>query len=149
MDEQIEPKNEKIKFDNVIYKIIKGFCLIINIIDFDGQEKLRRDGSEENVKLIREAFEYHGFEVENHCNLNDEQIIKLINEKVNNENSKSNDAFVLYIHTHGIADSILCSNNKMIKFYEIIGLFQDEICENLINKPKLIFFDCCRNGRSN
>ena len=148
MDEQIEQKN-KIKFDDVIYKIIKGFCLIINIIDFDDRENLKRDGSEENVKLVREAFEYHGFEVESHRNLNNKQIIKLINEKVNNENSKSYDAFVLYIHTHGIADSILCSNNELIKFYEIIGLFQDEICENFINKPKLIFFDCCRNGMSN
>ena len=40
-------------------------------------------------------------------------------------------AFVLYIHSHGIADLILCSNNKTVRFYEIIQEFNDEICKNL------------------
>ena len=129
-----------------IYKITNGSCLIINIINFDGNKELKRKGSEDNVKLIKEAFEYHQFKVNDHCDLNDEQIIKLITEQVENENCKSFDAFVLYIHSHGISDSILCSNNKVIRFYQIIELFQDEICGNLLDKPKLIFFDCCRTG---
>ena len=141
-ESRIQQQTEK------IYKITKGFCLIINIINFDGNEKLRRNGSEENVKLIKEAFEYNSFEVNDHCDLNDYQMIKLIDEQVNHEKCKSFDAFVLYIHSHGITDSILCSNNKTVKFYEIIELFQDEICENLLNKPKIIFFDCCRSGQS-
>ena len=144
-----------------IYKVTKGFCLIINIINFDGNEELRRDGSEENVKLVKEAFEYHGFQVKDYCDLNHDQIINLIDEKVNHEKCKSFDAFVLYIHTHGIADHILCKNSyeknendeiiitKIINFHQIIELFKDENCKNLINKPKLIFFDCCRNGESN
>ena len=133
------------KIEN-IYKITKGLCLIINIINFDGNEEFKREGSEENVKLIKEAFEYHGFEVMVETDLNDNEIINLIDEQVNREKCKLFDAFVLYIYSHGIADSILCSNNKTIKFYEIIEIFQDEICENLSNKPKIIFFDCCRTG---
>ena len=58
-------------------------------------------------------------------------------------------AFVLYIHSHGIADLILCSNNKTVRFYEIIQEFNNEICKNLINKPKIIFFDSRRNGELN
>ena len=139
-ESKMEQKIEK------ICKIKKGFCLIINIINFDGNEELRRNGSEENVKLIREAFEYHGFEVNDYCDLNNDEMTNLIDKQVNQERCKSFDAFVLYIHSHGIADSILCSNNKAIKFYEIIELFQDDICENLLEKPKLIFFDCCRTG---
>ena len=144
-----------------IYRIRNGFCLIINIVNFDGREELRRDGSEENVKLIKEAFEYHGFKVNDHCNLNDDQVLDLIDKQVNDKECKLYGAFVLYIHTHGIADKILCTNSyeknekneyvlaKAIHFYEIIELFEDENCEHLLNKPKLIFFDCCRNGESN
>ena len=144
-----------------IYKITNGFCLIINIINFDGKENLRRDGSEENVKLIKEAFEYHGFQVDDYSDLNYDEIIELINKKVDHENCRSFDAFVLYIHTHGILDHILCKNSfeksengeyiitKAIHFHEIIALFKNENCENLKNKPKLLFFDCCRSGELN
>ena len=90
----------------------------------------------------------HGFEVDHYCHLKDDQMINLINEKVNHEKCKSIDAFVLYIHSRGIADLILCSNNKTVR-YEIIQEFNNEICKNLINKPKIIFFDCRRNGELN
>ena len=175
MDEPIdETKNKKInindeidKMENEInkieqiYKITKGFCLIINIINFDGNEELKREGSEENVKLIKEAFKYHQFEVNDYCDLNDYQIINLIDEQVNHEKCKSFDAFVLYIHTHGIQDTILCKNSyekdennkniltKQIHFHQIIELFKGKNCEYLKHKPKIIFFDCCRNGKSN
>ena len=143
-----------------IYKIQKGFCLIINIINFDGNEDAKRNGSEKNVELIKEAFEYHGFQVNDYCDLNNNQVLDLIDEQVNNKKCKSFDAFVLYINTHGIHDTILCKNSyeknekdeivitKTIHFHEIIELFKDENCEYLLDKPKLIIFDCCRNGKS-
>ena len=34
-----------------IHKITKGFCLIINIINFEGNEDAKREDSEENIKL--------------------------------------------------------------------------------------------------
>ena len=132
-----------------IYKVTKGFCLIINIINFDGNEEMRRDGSEENVKLIKKAFEHHGFQVNDYCDLNHDEMINLIDEQVNNEKCKSLDALVLYIHSHGIKDTILCKNNNRIHFNQITELFSDKKCQHLINKPKIIFFDCCRNGQSN
>ena len=52
------------KTNHVIYKITKGFCLIINIINFDDEEDMRRNVSEYNVKLIRKAFQYHRFKVD-------------------------------------------------------------------------------------
>ena len=33
-----------------IHKITKGFCLIINIINFEGNEDAKREDSEENIK---------------------------------------------------------------------------------------------------
>ena len=146
-----------------IYKIKGGFCLIINIINFDEREDLKRNGSEDNVKLIKKAF--HRFEVEDYYDLEDDQVIRLIDEKVDNEKSKSYDTF---IYTHEIQDTILCKNSyekdekdekddekdekdekvliKIVYFHEIVKLFKDENCEYLKDKPKLIIFDCCRKG---
>ena len=110
-----------------------------------------------NRALVKEAFEYDWFEVNNYCDLNDYEIIKLIDKQVNHEKCKRFNAFVLYIHTHGIADHILCKNSyeknendeitKVIHFHQIIELFKDQNCENLKNKPKLIFLDFCRKGK--
>ena len=70
---------------------------------------------------------------------------------------KSFDAFIVYIHSHGIKNTILCKNSyerneqnesvfrRVIHFDKIIELFKDENCENLKNKPKLIFLNFCRN----
>ena len=65
---------------------------------------------------------------------------------IKKEECKEHDAFVLYIYTHGIQDTILCSNNRTLHFHEIIHLFRDENCQYLRNEPKLIFFDYRREG---
>ena len=66
-------------------------------------------------------------------------------ELVNCENNKDFGAFALYIHTHGESENIIASNLKPIQMNDIIKLFKDENChQSLINKPKIIIFDCCR-----
>ena len=65
------------------------------------------------LKLIKEAFEYHEFQVKDYCDLIDYEMINLIDKQVNNEKCKSIDVFALYIHTHEIADRILCK--KLVK----------------------------------
>ena len=129
-----------------IYEIKNGYCLIINMFNFDNNEYMRRNGSERNVMLIKEAFEFNGFDVATHTDLTDIQLIKLIEEQVNKEECKTYDAFVLYINSHGLGDTILCKNLNRIHFHHIIELFQDESSKNLINKPKILFFDCVRTG---
>ena len=49
----------------------------MNIINFDGNENAKRKGSQDNIKLIKQAFEYHGFQVSDHCDLDDYQVLNL------------------------------------------------------------------------
>lgn len=134
------------KADDVIYKIKNGFCMIINIMNFDEREDLKRNGSEESVKLIKEAFEQTGFNVIDYVHLTDAQILNKIDQQINKDQCKPYDAFVLYIHSHGIQDTILCKNNQIIQFYQIIQIFKDDNSENWKNKPKMMVFDCCKDG---
>ena len=82
-----------------IYKIKKGFCLIVNTTNSDTNEKVRINGSKQNVKKIKETFEHYGFQVNDYYNFNNYGVISLIDEQVNHEKCKSFDAFVLYICT--------------------------------------------------
>ena len=126
---------------------ILGFCVIINIVNIDGNEKLKRNDSIESVNLIRKAFEHLNFEVIIFTDLEDEKIKSKLNQILNNEECNLHDSFVLYIHSHGKEEGFLTANNKVIKFHEIYDLFSNKNCKNLMGKPKLIFFDCCRGER--
>ena len=45
-----------------------GFCVIINIVNIDGNEKLKRNDSIESVNFIRKAFEHLNFGPIKFCN---------------------------------------------------------------------------------
>ena len=77
------------KADDVIYKIKNGFCIIINIINFDEREDLKRNGSEESVKLIKFTFEQTGFNVIDYVDLTDVLVLNKIDEQVNKDQCKS------------------------------------------------------------
>ena len=123
-------------------KISSGICVIIDIHKFDDGHV--RFGSEISVKFIDKAFQQLGFNVKTYTDLNSIQIFNVINELIESEECKNHDAFVLYIHTHGIGESVIASDRSRIKINDIIKLFTDENCPILINKPKILIFDCCR-----
>ena len=117
------------------------FCVIVNIVNIDGNEQLKRNDSIESVNLIRKAFEYLNFEVRIFTHLKDRKVKSKLNEILNNEECNLHDSFVLYIHSHGKEEGFVAANNKIIQFHEIYDLFSNENCKKLIGKPKLIFFD--------
>lgn len=75
----------KINKSGKIYKIKKGFCLIVKITNSDTNKKVRINDSEQNVKKVKEAFEHHGFQVKDYYDLNNYEVISLIDEQVNHE----------------------------------------------------------------
>ena len=62
---------------NDIYKMTSnplGFCVIINIVNFDGNDQLERSDSIYNVHLIRETFKNLNFKVKMFQDLKDFEI---------------------------------------------------------------------------
>ena len=128
-------------------KISSGICAIINICNFnDGHVRF---GSETSVNYIKKTFQQLCFDVKSFSDLNHIEIFSTINELIESEECKNHDAFVLYIHTHGIGETIISSNGMRIRTNDIIKLFANENCPNLVNKPKILFFDCCRQDDLN
>ena len=133
--------------EDSVYKMTSdplGFCIIINIINFEEDSQQERNDSIENVNLIRKTFENLNFKVKIFTDLNDGQIKSKLNEIINTEECNSHDCFVLYIHSHGKEQGFITANNKIIEFHKIYNLFADSKCKKFIGKPKLLFFDCCR-----
>ena len=136
----------KLLIDDV-YKMTSnplGFCVIINIINFDGKKELERSDSLESVYLISKAFKRLNFQIKPFQDLNDLEIKAKLSELLNSEECDSHDCFVLYIHSHGKEQGFYTSSNKVIKYDQVIQLFSNANCQKLIGKPKLIFFDCGR-----
>ena len=139
----------EIQKDKDIYSMTSdplGYCVIINIINFDGDEYEERNDSFNDVCLIKTAFEALNFSVITYFDLKYEDIFLNLNEIINKQECDNHDAIVLYIHSHGNEKGFITSNNKVIEFREIIDLFSDENCKKFTKKPKIIFFDCCRGG---
>ena len=132
---------------NDVYKMESdpsGYCVIINIINFDGSRNDERNDSIKSVHLIDNIFQYLNFKVKIFTDLKDFEIKSKLNELLNNKECDSHDCFVLYIHSHGKEQGFYTSSNKVIKYDQVIQLFSNANCQKLIGKPKLIFFDCGR-----
>ena len=138
------------------YIIKNGFCVIINIKYFDGDEEITRYGSEGSVENISKTFKFLNCKVkvykESNYQFTDEEVRNAIIESIKSKEFNECDGFVLYIHTHGYENSFLTSNCRMILRDEIIDMFKTE---NIVdsneknysfyeNMPKIIIFDCCR-----
>lgn len=136
--------------DKDIYKMTsvpRGFCVIINTINFEGDEKKTRNDSIKGVDLICKAFEKLQFTVKIWIDLSDVDIKKKIKELYDRKECEGHDCFVLYVSSHGDNESFSTSNNKHITFDEIIRMFTDKKCKKFAKKPKIIFFDCCRGSK--
>lgn len=134
-----------------IYKMTSnplGFCVIINMVNFDGKTELERSDSIESVYLISKTFEYLNLKMKLFQDLNDLQIKETLKQVLNSEQCNLHDCFVLYIHSHGKDNGFYTSNNNFIQFDKIIQLFSNANCQKFIGKPKLVFFDCGRRKDS-
>ena len=120
-----------------------GYCVIIDVNNFDGNSENERNTSIESINLMRETFEYLNFEVIIWTNLKDFQIKSRLNEIFNSEERDSYDCFVLYIHSHR-KEGFITANNNVIKYHEIYEMFSNAKCKKFIGEPELALLDCCR-----
>ena len=138
-------------YENDVYKMNSnpiGFCAIFNFSSFDNNKYKSRDDSIESASSVRETFKRLQFDVRMFHDLNDQLFISKLKELINKKECESHDCFVLYINSHGLKDGFVTSNNNIIGFNEMMKFFSNENCKKFINKPKIIVFDCCREGMS-
>ena len=116
------------------------------MINYDGNNQLDRSDSIQSVSLVQDTFERLKFDVKINQDLSDVDLKNKLKEFLGKKECILHDCFVLYIHSHGKENGFITANMKKIGFNEIMQMFSNQNCKNFIKKPKIIFFDCCREG---
>ena len=130
---------------NFRYKIQKGFALIIHNKYFPNRDVPEREGSEQDVLVIKKFCEEAGFAVNQTSmkttNLKACQMYDLCTEIAERSFSRY-DAFACFILSHGCEDGIYGTDDNIITLQEIVTKFKK--CEGLAGKPKLFFIQACQ-----
>ena len=127
------------EIDDDIYKMTsnpRGFCVIFNMLNFDGNNQMDRSDSIQSVSLVQDTFQQLQFDVKIYQYLSDKKLKNKLREFIDKEECKSYDYFVLYIHSHGLENGFVTANNKIIGFNEITKMFCNKNCSNSLKSQK-------------
>lgn len=122
--------------------INRGQAVIICIEKFLNP-KLNRNGSENDVNILKTTFSNLGFYCKTYLNLTGEDLLETI-IKYSNEDYSDDDCFALIIMSHGISNKIFGSDLESITYDQIFNPFKKN--KTLENKPKLFFIQACRSS---
>lgn len=128
-----------------------GFALVVNIKKFEGttddsKTLNEREGSDVDVKNLKDLWEQLGFKVEVHENLKAHEICTTVTNMARKIDEISS-CFVCCIMTHGDMDIIYGSDSKSLDISYVIHSFKQESCRALADKPKLFFIQACRGSQ--
>ncbi|RWS22327.1 hypothetical protein B4U80_13574, partial [Leptotrombidium deliense] len=131
------------------YEITKrgiNYCLIINVMNFPGSPK--RSGSDVDVKNIEKVMKKYQFTPITIIDPN----FDIIKDKIRQYSGDSTDAFIMFVMTHGDTYEgihYLEDHEGTVKpAHELLELLCEEVCINMQNKPKIVFFVSCRGDYS-
>ncbi|CAG2101910.1 unnamed protein product [Medioppia subpectinata] len=126
----------------------RGYCLIFNIIDFPEESIYEeRVGSQSDAKRLYQVFQELHFKAKVFTNSYKKDIKLIVDKYSKKRQLLKHDCFVLIVLSHGKDGGVfVASDAKFIAYKDIIDKFNNKNCKNLINKPKLFFFSCCRGG---
>ncbi|CAH1404458.1 unnamed protein product [Nezara viridula] len=134
----------------------KGYVLIINNETFTEGDYEKREGSERDYDDLKCLFRGLGFKCRSYYNLNYKDFTKVVRSFALMDDHWKVDCSILFIMTHGHKDRVnphavdlATTDNKFVSTDWIKEKFNSENCKPLMNKPKIMFFQACRdNGHS-
>ena len=122
----------------------KGLALIVNYENFP-DISCKRNGSEVDVRNLKELCEQLGFVVEIHKDLNKHDTITVLDNSAKNPLICDVDMLMVFVMSHGDNGKITCSDDLYLDIEEILKKF---ICPGLKGKPKFFVFQACRGQES-
>ncbi|XP_017781779.1 PREDICTED: caspase Dronc-like [Nicrophorus vespilloides] len=130
----------------------RGKALLINNIMFEKDQKSYRKGAEVDEKNISELLNQMGFKVEKYRDLTKNQMVKKLVDYASSYSLKNVDINVVVMMSHGIGNNdgnthIAGTDNNLLSIADIVEKFDNSNCPNLIDKPKIFIFQCCRGDQ--
>uniref|UniRef100_T1J672 Caspase n=1 Tax=Strigamia maritima TaxID=126957 RepID=T1J672_STRMM len=137
-------------FEKSIYKMTsnpKGLALIIVNKIFDDDVYDRRDGADEDYRLISELFTQLDYKIFPYRDKTKRETEMVIDEFVRNFETHNVDSCVVAISTHGREKGFVCKDNNIFPSEELIQKFNNQNCPILKGKPKMFFIQACRGDQ--
>ncbi|XP_070789349.1 caspase-10 isoform X2 [Pituophis catenifer annectens] len=125
----------------------RGYCLIINNVNFEGDLK-KRNGSEKDAMELKHVFTWLGFKVKKYDDKTSTEIEKLLEFWQSSKDWKDSDCLVCCILSHGKSGKIFGTDECLIPIRTITSYFKANRCPLLAQKPKLFFIQACQGEKT-
>lgn len=142
--------SEKCKTGRKYYKMVskpRGYCLIVNNVDFENRPEEKRLGSDKDAQRLSTVFEELGFDVIQKRNISSQDMLDFFRTYSRDANLANHDALVVVMLSHGDAEEIFGTDYLRVNIRDVLEFFNNENCPLLKGKPKMFFLGACRGGR--
>ncbi|NXK58216.1 CASPA protein, partial [Sylvietta virens] len=121
----------------------RGFCLIINNVNFNSSQ---RKGSCKDVEQLERVFTWLGLDVMTYTDLASGDIIKLMQTWQHVQDHKDRNCFICCVLSHGKSGAIYGTDDKLVSIRVLTSHFTANQCPQLAAKPKLFFIQACQGN---
>ena len=130
-------------------KLPHGIALIISNKFFTDSRHGMREGTEKDVRNLRKAFRYLGYEVLIRRDCTSGEMVGFFKPGglVFQRAKKEHDSFVCCILSHGSSDEVIGADSEPVNIGQKNGVqYEVAHCDSLKKKPKLFFIQACRGS---
>ncbi|XP_050756408.1 caspase-10 [Gymnogyps californianus] len=121
----------------------RGFCLVINNVNFD-RSLQERKGSCKDAGELERVFTWLGLDVRTYTDLTSWEIKDLMRTWQRLPDHKDRDCFICCILSHGESGAIYGKDEELVSIRMIMSHFTAKQCPQLAEKPKLFFIQACQ-----
>ncbi|KFM11181.1 Caspase-10, partial [Aptenodytes forsteri] len=121
----------------------RGFCLVINNVNFD-RSLQERKGSCKDAGELKRVFTWLGLDVRTYTDLTSQEIKDLMRTWQHLQHHKDSDCFICCILSHGESGAIYGKDEELVSIRMIMSHFTAKQCPQLAEKPKLFFIQACQ-----
>ncbi|KAF1671278.1 CASPA protein, partial [Pygoscelis papua] len=121
----------------------RGFCLVINNVNFD-RSLQKRKGSCKDAGELKRVFTWLGLDVKTYTDLTSQEIKDLMRTWQHLQDHKDSDCFICCILSHGESGAIYGKDEELVSIRMIMSHFTAKQCPQLAEKPKLFFIQACQ-----
>ncbi|KAI1280859.1 Caspase-2 [Halotydeus destructor] len=121
----------------------RGYCLIVNNVNFVDQS-MNREGSDRETRKWSTVFRQLGFKVVLSRDLTASKIKDLFKMYSEQLELRQHNAFISVILSHGQQGTIMGVDGQFVRIDKILQNFNNINCPDLVRKPKIFFIQACR-----
>ncbi|CAG2106003.1 unnamed protein product, partial [Medioppia subpectinata] len=122
----------------------RGYCVIIDNEKFNIESLKRRLGTKADANRLSSVFHQLFFDVKLYRNKTAQQMETLLTDIAADKALEGHNALAVIMLSHGSKEGIYGTDGFTVALKDILEMFNNEKCPQLIDKPKMFFINACR-----